>query len=253
MAEDSPKQPRERYPWERQPEEPGKQYKRFLVYRNMDRKIRSVRAAAEVNKLSKRGQFGAWQYWTQIAHKWHWFDRARAFDQHRDEMADKHARERMAELAIIEGDAEVASRQRQADEGREFVKHSARLSRRLQRLLEQPGAIEELGLKRSKAVIVRETVDEEGLPIVQRTELEQKSIMEFIPAMVALALDGQRLERLALDQPTEVVQNIGDVVEKTLRGAVAALREFVPPEQWEAALQRMRDVISSDDDHQEAG
>ena len=232
MAEDSPKQPRERYPWERQPEEPGKQYKRFLVYRNMDRKIRSVRAAAEVNKLSKRGQFGAWQYWTQIAHKWHWFDRARAYDQHRDEMADRHARERMAELAIIEGDAQVASRQRQADEGREFVKHSARLSRRLQRLLEQPGAIEELGLKRSKAVIVRETVDEEGRPIVQRTELEQKSIMEFIPAMVALALD----------QPTEVVQNVGDAVEGILRAAFEVIRAELPPERWEAATQRILDA-----------
>lgn len=232
MAEDSPKQPRERYPWERQPEEPGKQYKRFLVYRNMDRKIRSVRAAAEVNKLSKRGQFGAWQYWTQIAHTWHWFDRARAYDQHRDEMADRRARERMAELAIIEGDAQVASRQRQADEGREFVKHSARLSRRLQRLLEQPGAIEELGLKRSKAVIVRETVDEEGRPIVQRTELEQKSIMEFIPAMVALALD----------QPTEVVQNIGDAVEGILRAAFEVIRAELPPERWEAATQRILDA-----------
>jgi hypothetical protein len=232
MAEDSPKQPRERYPWERQPEEPGKQYKRFLVYRNMDRKIRSVRAAAEVNKLSKRGQFGAWQYWTQIAHKWHWFDRARAYDQHRDEMADRHARERMAELAIIEGDAQVASRQRQADEGREFVKHSARLSRRLQRLLEQPGAIEELRLKRSKAVIVRETVDEEGRPIVQRTELEQKSIMEFIPAMVALALD----------QPTEVVQNVGDAVEGILRAAFEVIRAELPPERWEAATQRILDA-----------
>ncbi|MGD0111390.1 MAG: hypothetical protein ABSD48_05960 [Armatimonadota bacterium] len=232
MAEDSPKQPRERYPWERQPEEPGKQYKRFLVYRNMDRKIRSVRAAAEVNKLSKRGQFGAWQYWTQIAHTWHWFDRARAYDQHRDEMADRHARERMAELAIIEGDAQVASRQRQADEGREFVKHSARLSRRLQRLLEQPGAIEELRLKRSKAVIVRETVDEEGRPIVQRTELEQKSIMEFIPAMVALALD----------QPTEVVQNIGDAVEGILRAAFEVIRAELPPERWEAATQRILDA-----------
>jgi hypothetical protein len=198
----------------------------------MDRKIRSVRAAAEVNKLSKRGQFGAWQYWTQIAHKWHWFDRARAYDQHRDEMADRHARERMAELAIIEGDAQVASRQRQADEGREFVKHSARLSRRLQRLLEQPGAIEELRLKRSKAVIVRETVDEEGRPIVQRTELEQKSIMEFIPAMVALALD----------QPTEVVQNVGDAVEGILRAAFEVIRAELPPERWEAATQRILDA-----------
>jgi hypothetical protein len=81
-------------------------------------------------------------------------------------------------------------------------------------------------------VIVRETVDEEGRPIVQRTELEQKSIMEFIPAMVALALD----------QPTEVVQNVGDAVEGILRAAFEVIRAELPPERWEAATQRILDA-----------
>jgi hypothetical protein len=240
MAEAERDHPKDRKPWDRLPGEGEKPYKAFLRYRDLGEK-RSVRRAVNAKDLPKKGQNPYWHWWYEWSQKWKWRDRVQAWDDWRDALAQKEADQPAAELAIEEAEERIATRRLQTEQGRRAGKLAKRLGDQIQRVLEA-GPIEELGISRYKAVMIRQTVDEEGRPVLQRTETQRQSIMELAPTMMSFLLDGQRLARIAQDEPTEVVQNIGDAVEGILRAAFEVIRAELPPERWEAATQRILDA-----------
>jgi len=181
-------------PWDRQRDEPSRHYERFLVYRKLGQG-RSVRAAADINKLSKKAQQGTWQYWTQIAHRWHWFDRARAWDDWRQELAQRKADAKAIQTADSEAEELEAERRRQIEAGRKAVRVGNAVVERLISLVES-GELDKMTLERVKLIV-------EGEKKGSRLEKETKAIPEFLSAALAAIAEGQRIQRIAQEQATE--------------------------------------------------
>lgn len=185
-------------PWERQEGESVRDHRRFLVYRNQGTG-RSVRKAAEINKLSKKAQFGTWQSWTQIAHRGKWAERARAWDEYQeyeqrkaDLVAEQAAREKLAAERIHQ-------RALLSEEAVTLRAIFRTLAARAQEILSDPVVLAQLKLHRSKAVrVVREGQNE------TRTELQHPGLLEILNLVAQGTEVGGKLWRLAaLDQPDE--------------------------------------------------
>jgi len=262
MAENEQEQPKGRKPWERQPGETSKPYAALCHCRDLGegRTIRQGVMAYLTGPCPKNAPDRAHQQrrykihdrpeayveavrgqWRRWSKRWRWTERLRAYDEWRDAMRQKAEDERAAEVAIQEAEAKIIARQTETEHGREMVKIARRLSEQMKKVLEA-GPIEELGLPRYKAVVIRRDEGE-----TQRTETQRPSIMDFAPVMASMALDGQRLQRLAAGEPTEVVQNVDAVVEKLLRAIFEVIRDHVPPELWETAKQRIVNACRDND------
>ena len=256
-----PNDPKERQPWERQEGEPSRHYRRFLIYRNMGAE-RSVRKAAEVNKLCKKAQPGTWQSWTQIAYRWHWSARAAAYDAWQEDLTAKHESERVAELAIAEADARIEARQAELEAGRKAVQVGKAVVQRLIALVDA-GELERLTLERVKASGVQyalacaacgfEKVISKRLrmcPSCQSpdielekrySEVERRSVAQLLNGALLAIGEGQRIQRLALGEPTDITeQRMGEKA----REIADIIRQHVPEERWEdvaAAIDNLLD------------
>lgn len=206
----------QRQPWERQEGETPRDYGRFLIYRNMGPE-RSVRKAAGVNKLKKKGQYGAWRYWQQIAYRHQWNDRAREWDEYQE--YERVKVERVAEATAREEHAAERVQQRAllTQEAVGLRTIARLLAGRILEVLKDPEALRQLGLKRRKVVVVSravptapglpaETEDKVATPMV--TERRQEEVYPGVLELIKLAGEGMeagsRLYRLAqLDEPDE--------------------------------------------------
>ncbi len=181
-------------PWERREGETPRDYGRFLIYRNMGPE-RSVRKAAGVNKLKKKGQYGAWRYWQQIAYRHHWNDRAREWDEYQE--YERVKAERVAEARGREEQAAEHVKQQAllAQDGVALCTVARLLAARILEALSDKEKLRKLELHRVKVVAGDK---------FNRTETVTPSILDLIKLAGDGMEVGSRLYRLAqLDQPDE--------------------------------------------------
>lgn len=199
MAEEA----RERRPWDMQEGEPRRHYRRFLVYRDMGAE-RSVRRACEVAKVPKEGRVGTWDYWRKISFRWKWGERVRAYDEWREALAQKHADERAAELAIAEAEENVKQAGLRVDENRHLRTLGRAVALRILQVIGQ-GALSEMTSRKVKKI--KQTTAVDGS--FERDEMETKSVFELAGLAVQAIEIGQKLERLDAGKPTDITQDVG--------------------------------------------
>ncbi|MFH1603862.1 MAG: hypothetical protein ABIH03_08145 [Pseudomonadota bacterium] len=174
--------------------------------------------------MPPKGRKPSWQYWRKLAERWHWKDRADAWDEWRNALAQKHADERAAEAAIREAEEIEKERQRQIEAGRKAVAAGSAVVRRLVALFDE-GKLDDLSLERIKTVIVGEGG--------ARAESERKSLVELLPAALVALAEGQKLQRVAQERVTEkreVKIDFGDVDK-----FADLITKLLPEEKWDEA------------------
>jgi len=239
---------RQKQPWERQPGEPRKHYSYFLAYRDLG-PARTVRNAlrdtprirggcgrAAWDELPKKVQDGLWSYRRKLAARWHWTDRANAWDDWRNSLAQKHADERAAEAAIREADEAEEERRRQIEAGRKAVAAGSHVVTRLVELYEK-GALDDVSLERVKNIVIAEDGN--------REETERKAITELLPAALAALAEGQRMQRVAQEQATDKREIKVDLsgFERLAEIIVA----HVPEEQWDDVRAEVGALLRGED------
>ena len=97
-------------PWDQQPDEPDKWYGRFKVYLQLG-PTRSVRATAHASGMQARNlPYGEGGPWSEISRKWHWRQRANAWDVHQREL-----------LAVSERNTRLALRGRRIERMEDYL------------------------------------------------------------------------------------------------------------------------------------
>ena len=211
-------------------------FRRFCIYRDMG-VGRSVRRAAEVNKLKKKGQHGAWRYWQQVAYLWQWAKRAKAFDEWQGDIRQKEADRLAAEAAIREAEEEEAWRQRQLRAHVSVQEAGIQVFARLLELVQQ-GKVKALPLEDVKQV---EQSGGEGGSF-DRHETLTRGISAWLPIALKALAEGQRMEALARGLPTDrtaVQIDEAGMIEKV----VQAIERFVPADQQEVLAKELDDLL----------
>jgi hypothetical protein len=111
---------RERRPWERQPGEGQNPYLAFVRYRDLG-ESRSVRQAVDVKQVPKKGQDPYWHWWYRWSQKWHWRQRARAYDDWRNTQRQKAADDAVVQSAIAETEENERQRKLRLREARQLA------------------------------------------------------------------------------------------------------------------------------------
>jgi hypothetical protein len=150
-------------------------------------------------------------YFSKWAVKWRWKERALAWDVEqtaieRDQRLDRELREKAKEH-------EEELRQRQ------LWKEEARAARTLARRL-----------------LMR------GLQGIDAREIEDMGVREILPHSQRLATlleVGQRLERMALGEPTDVVRQVTALSPELQEKLLALLQRYVPPDRWQELAQEL--------------
>ncbi len=234
-------------PWERRPEEPMRHYRRFSVYLKLGPE-RSVRKAAEVNKLHKKGQSGAWQYWQQVAYRWQWADRAKAFDVWQNEIRQTEQNRLAVEAAIAEAEENEKQRRLRIQEARAVRTAGASVISRFLTLV-KAGELEQFGMLKTKDVTVEHNLGEDGKPdgTFVRKEIERKALTEFLTQAFRAVIEGAQAERLELGEATNRTETVlGDAALKQL---AEVIREHIPADSWEAVLAELDAVLAGKRDN----
>jgi len=208
------------HPWERQEGESPKAFDAFECYRTLG-PDRSLQAAWEKHYTrpgtllarQRKGKEQASQfpgYWGAWATKWRWTERAAAWDEEvaalaRDQELDRELRARMTEQ-------EEDMRQRK------LMREEARAARAVARQL----------LRRIM----------QGVGAGQLDSLSMPALLPHIQKISALLETGQKLDRLAAGEPSDVTKLQTDR-EELIPKLVAIIQEFVPEERWEAVAQKL--------------
>jgi len=206
------------HPWERQPGESAQALAAFECYRRLPPSERSLQRAWEEHcrqpgQLAKRRGKEPGRphgHWTRWMSRWHWRERALAWDAHvaelaRDQELDRELQERLAAQ-------EEELRQRR------LMKEEAQAARAVGRRL----------LLRT-------------LQGVDAGQLEQMSVTDLLPYLgkASTLVDmGQKLERLLAGEPTEITSNEADT-RKTVARLVEIMQQFVPEERWQELAQTL--------------
>jgi len=208
------------HPWERQQGESAKAFDAFECYRMLG-PDRSLQAAWEKHYTrpgtllarQRKGKEQAGQfpgYWGAWATKWRWRERAAAWDEEvatlaRDQELDRELRARMA-------DQEEDLRQRK------LMKEEARAARAVARQL----------LRRIM----------QGVGAGQLDGMKVPALLPHLQRISALLETGQKLDRLAAGEPSDVTRLQTDR-EELIPKLVAIIQEFVPAERWEAVAEKL--------------
>jgi len=265
--------PRVRQPWERQEGERFSAYAAFCVYRDLgpDRSLtlavrayltgkapdkRATKQQSQRRRLAThprpakylrnvRRRWGAW------SRRWAWVERVQALDQHLEDLAGQHERERIAELAIQEADARIQARQDELEAGRKAVSVGMAVVQRLQELVKE-GELDKLTLERVKASGVQYAVtcsacdfervlsrrvklcpncQSPEIEVEKRySEVERRSVSQMLAGALRAIGEGQRVQRLVLGEPTDISEQR---ISEKAREIAGIIRQYVPEQQQE--------------------
>jgi hypothetical protein len=209
----------DRHPWEAIKDERALAFSAFEIYRRLGPN-RTVEQAWRLywNRPGTRRKRGdntspprVMPYFSKWAVQWRWRERALAWDAEqtaieRDQRLDRELREKAKEH-------EEELRQRQ------LWKEEARAARTLARRL-----------------LMR------GLQGIDAREIEDMGVREILPhsqRLAALLEVGQRLERMALGEPTDVVRQVTALSPELQEKLLALLQRYVPPDRWQELAQEL--------------
>ena len=167
--------------WKRQKGEGSKAYWAFLRYRDLG-PGRSVAKAVGARQAAKQGKARYFHWWRRWAAKWHWRERAQAWDDHVHELDESRRLDR--ELEARRAEAEENERQRT------LRREEARAARAV-----------------GRRIVLRILQGVEG------GQLEEMSVPDLLPHLQkasTLLEVGQKLERLELGEVTDRTEQRAD-------------------------------------------
>ncbi len=184
---------RDRKPWERQKGEPQKFFTRFRVYRDMG-PGRSVRLACEIKRLPGNVQKGTYHTWATYASRWNWYQRAKAWDDWREEEAQRAADAKAVQMAIDEAEHLAKEQVLMRQEGEALRTVARLLTLRILEVVRNPETLKQIGIRRRK--------DRSGNKF-SFTEEITPGVLDLVK-LAAEGLDvGGKLYRMALGEVTD--------------------------------------------------
>jgi hypothetical protein len=220
--------------WKRQKMEGRKAYEAFLRYRDLGSE-RTVAAAIPPSATAAtgkaRGEYCAW--WRRWSAKWHWRERAEAWDEYLRQAADDATFERVLE------EKARAHQELQTWRDRQLRAHVATQEAGIMvvtRLLDlaSSGLIKNLPWERRKVTSI--VTLEDGRKVT--TETIEPGIGDLLDLALTALQVGQRMERIQRGENPE-----GDAdVKKATAALLSLVREFVPEERVEELAARVAEI-----------
>ncbi len=206
--------------WQRQPGETEKEFLAFEIFRQLgpgrtvDGAFRAYRLRpGDHHKHEGLARDKTPHYFSRWATQFHWWERAKAWD---DEVAAAARKE--------EAERELERRRREAAEDER------------QR---------ELTIQRARAAgVAAGQILHRLLESIQTEDLKDMTAVDLLPHLQrigALLEKSRKLERVERGEPTEIRREIGDV---EARGLAELVRDFVPQERWEEAALALDRILN---------
>ena len=152
-------------------------------------------------------------YFSRWAVKWHWRERALAWDNERAEIERDQQLDRELQETAREHEEEIRQRQLMKEEARAARAVARRLLRRLMQAAEA-GQLD-------------------GLSVTQ--------LLPHLQKISALLETGQKLDRLSQGEPSDVIRQETDTRE-VVGKLLTIMQEFVPPERWVELAEKLNDL-----------
>ena len=225
-------------PWKRRKGEGSKAYEAFLRYRDMG-PGRSVRKAVGVQGVPKDGRRSYTHWWHKWSRRWHWRERAQAWDDHLHELAESERVESQLHLRQQEIEENEKQRKLRLEEARALRTGGRRVWARFLRLVDA-GEVDNMVLERVRDI----TVTRSRGGSEKRIERQAKGIVDLLD-MAEKAIElGQRLERQEVGQPAPEAPQ-PQISQGQARALAIIVRDYVPAEKWdEAAAELDRALIA---------
>jgi len=216
-------------PWKRQKGEGSKAYEAFLRYRDLG-PGRSVAKAVGARQAAKEGKARYFHWWRRWAAKWHWRERAQAWDDHVHELGESERLESQLHLRQQEIEESEKQRKLRLEEARALRTGGRRVWARFLRLVDA-GEVDRMVLERVRSIsVLREKGGSET-----RVERQIKGIADLLELAERAIELGQKLERQEIgDQPAAGPPEFR-MSEKEVDALAAAIMRHVPEERWEEA------------------
>jgi len=225
-------------PWKRQRGESSKAYQAFLRYRDLG-PGRSVAKAVEVRQAAEEGKARYFHWWRRWAAKWHWLERAQAWDDHVHELAESERLE--SQLHLRQQEIEEAEKQRKLrlEEARALRTGGRRIWARFLRLVDA-GEVDKMVLERVRSIsVLREKGGAET-----RIERQVKGIADLLELAEKAIELGQRLERQEVGQPAPEAPQ-PQFSEEQARALAIIVRDYVPAEKWDEAATELDRALAA--------
>jgi len=223
-------------PWKRQKGEGSKAYEAFLRYRDLGTG-RSVRKAVGVQAVCKEGRRSYTHWWHKWSRRWHWRERAQAWDDHVHELAESERLESQLHLRQQEIEEGEKQRQLRLEEARALRTGGRRVWARFLRLVDA-GEVDRMVLERVRSIsVLRERGGTET-----RVERQAKGIVDLLELAEKAIELGQKLERQETGQPAADPPQFR-MSKKEVDALADAIIRYVPGERWEEAGNEVARVL----------